>query len=116
MSNAREMEGKTVVITGASMGIGEALAKLYAEAGASVLLSSRDLKRVEEARRRIGHVERTAAATCDVAHREDVELLARTAIKHFGKIDVWINNAGFGLVDTVVEMDRNACRSMFDTN
>lgn len=110
------LEGKVAVITGASMGIGEALAKLFADEGASVVLSSRSLDRAEAARQRVGHPERTIAIECDVRNREEVERLATGAVRRFGRIDVWINNAGHGLLDSVAGMDMEACRAMFDTN
>jgi short-subunit dehydrogenase len=110
------LEGKVAVITGASMGIGEALADLFADEGASVVLSSRSIDRAEAARQRVGHMDRTIAIECDVRNREEVERLATGAIRRFGRIDIWINNAGHGLLDTVAGMDMDACREMFDTN
>ena len=65
-----ELESKIVVVTGASMGIGEAIAKSFADRGARVVLLSRDAGRVEAARGRIGSSERTLAMACDVRHRE----------------------------------------------
>ena len=61
-----ELVGKVVVVTGASMGIGEAIAKVFVDEGASVVLLSRDSARAEAARARIGHPDRTVAfpATC----------------------------------------------------
>ncbi|HXE89409.1 MAG TPA: SDR family NAD(P)-dependent oxidoreductase [Terriglobales bacterium] len=111
-----ELAGKVVVITGASMGIGEALAKVFADHGASVVLSSRDAGRAEAARQRIGHLERTLALACDVRRREDIDRLVAAVLERFGRIDVWINNAGHGLIDSIATMDMAACRSMFDTN
>jgi len=112
------LKGKAVVITGASMGIGEALARTFVEHGADVLMSSRELNRVEAARARVGfrHLEKTMAARCDVTKREDVDHLRDLALKTFGHIDVWINNAGYGLNDSVENMDLVAVRKMFDTN
>jgi len=66
-----EMEGKVVVVTGASMGIGEEIAKVFAARGATVVLLSRDASRAEAARHRVGHTERTLAIACDVRHRGD---------------------------------------------
>jgi short-subunit dehydrogenase len=110
------LEGKVAVITGASMGIGEALAELFAEEGASVVLSSRSMERAEAARQRVGHMDRTIAIECDVRNREEVERLATGAVRRFGRIDIWINNAGHGMLDTVADMDMEMCREMFDTN
>jgi short-subunit dehydrogenase len=110
------LEGKVAVITGASMGIGEAIAKLLADEGASVVLSSRSVERAEAARARIGHPERTIAIECDVRNREEVERLATGAMRRFGRIDIWVNNAGHGLLDSVAGMDMDACEEMFHTN
>jgi short-subunit dehydrogenase len=111
-----EMQGKVVVVTGASMGIGEAIAKVFAEQGASIVLLSRDATRAEAARLRIGHTERTVAMACDVRHREEIDRALGLTMHHFNRIDVWINNAGAGMQDTVADMAMPACRDLFDTN
>ena len=111
-----ELSEKVVVVTGASMGIGEAIAKIFADHGASVVMLSRDAGRVEAARGRLGHGERTLAMACDVRHREDVDRVIGLTLHHFKRIDVWVNNAGHGLLDSVAEMEMAACREMFDTN
>lgn len=98
------------------MGIGEAIAKLFADEGAAVVLASRDAERVEAARARIGHPERTLALSCDVRNREEIESLLGLALHNFGQVDIWVNNAGHGLRDSVAEMDVNACRQLFDAN
>lgn len=107
---------EVVVITGASMGIGEALARGFLAEGALVVLSSRDLSRLEEVRSRIGTTERTAAIACDVRDRAQIANLVRSAKDRFGKIDVWINNAGYGMLDSVATMSMEECRRMFETN
>jgi short-subunit dehydrogenase len=109
-------EGKAVVVTGASMGIGEAIAKKFAAEGASVVLCSRDLARVEAARSRIGHPERTLAIACDVRKHEDIQRLLQTTLGRFGRVDVWVNNAGYGLIDSVAKLDLRECRLLFETN
>jgi len=111
-----DLAGKVVAVTGASMGIGEAIAKLFADNGASVVLLSRDTGRVESARGRVGHTERTMALACDVRHREDVDRAIGLTLHHFQKLDVWVNNAGHGLLDSVAQTDMAALPEMFDTN
>jgi short-subunit dehydrogenase len=111
-----DLAGKVVVVTGASMGIGEAIAKSFADHGARVVLLSRDAGRVEAARGRVGHLEQTLALACDVRHREEIDRAVGLTLHHFQRIDVWVNNAGHGLLDSVAEMDMAACREMFDTN
>src|SRR5579863_651937 len=111
-----ELASKVVVVTGASMGIGEAMAQIFADRGASVVMVSRDAGRVEAAHGRVGHAERTLAMACDVRHREDIDRAVGLTLHHFHRIDVWINNAGHGLLDSVAQMEMAACREMFDTN
>jgi short-subunit dehydrogenase len=111
-----ELNGKVVVVTGASMGIGEAIARVFAVHGASVILLSRDAGRVEAARARIGFAECTLALSCDVQNREEIDRALGLVLHHFQRVDVWVNNAGYGLMDTVAEVEMAACRDLFDTN
>jgi short-subunit dehydrogenase len=111
-----QLNGKVAVITGASMGIGEALAKLFVEEGALVVLTARDQARLEAARARIGHPEQTPVLTCDVRNREEIDRVLSLTLHNFGRVDIWVNNAGHGMNDSVEMMDRDAYRRMFDTN
>ena len=113
------LRDKVCVITGASMGIGEAIAALFAQEGASLVVTSRDPSRAEAAARRIAGaraVDRVVPQACDVRRRADLEALAQTAVEHFGRIDIWINNAGLGLLDSVEQVSMPDLRSLFDTN
>jgi uncharacterized protein len=111
-----KLAGRTAVITGASMGIGEEIAKLFVQEGAKVVLCSRDLGRVEAARQRIGAGDNAIAVACDVSRREQVDALVRTTLEKFGRIDILVNNAGFGLNDSLAELDMTQCRQVFETN
>jgi len=111
-----ELAGKVVVVTGASMGIGEAIAKVFAAEGASVVLLSRDAGRAEAARVRIGYPDRTVALSCDVRHSEEIDRVLGLTLHHFKRVDVWINNAGHGLIDSVAEVEMSACHELFETN
>ena len=110
------LNGKTVVVTGGSMGIGEAIARAFCDAGANVAVVSRDLERSEAARQRLGQDDRTLALACDVRQRAQIDAAVRATLDRFGRIDVWVNNAGHGMLDSVAAMDMDACRSMFATN
>jgi short-subunit dehydrogenase len=111
-----ELAGKVVVVTGASMGIGEAIARVFANEGASVVLLSRDSARAEAARVRIGCPERTVALSCDVRNSEEIDRVLALTLHHFKQVDVWINNAGHGLIDSVAEVEMQACHELFETN
>jgi short-subunit dehydrogenase len=111
-----DLSGKVAVVTGASMGIGEAIAKTFADHGASVVLLSRDAGRAEAARGRVGHTDRTLALSCDVRNREEIDRVLSLTLHHFDRVDVWVNNAGRGLKDSVAQMEMAACREIFETN
>lgn len=111
-----DLRGKVAVVTGSSMGIGEAIAKIFVEHGASVIILSRDAGRAESARHRIGHTDRTIALACDVRRRDDIDRALSLTLHHFDRLDVWVNNAGHGLLDSVASADMAAVREMFETN
>jgi short-subunit dehydrogenase len=110
------LSGKVAVITGSSMGIGEAIAKLFADEGASGVVLSRDAARDEAARQRIGQPDRMLALSCDVRNREEIDRVLGLALHHFQRVDIWVNNAGHGLLDSVSHAAPAAYRETFDTN
>jgi short-subunit dehydrogenase len=114
--DGNEMNGKVVVVTGASMGIGEAIAKVFADDGASVVLLSRDASRAEAARQRVGYTDRTLALPCDVRKREEIDRALASTLSRFHRVDVWVNNAGVGIRDSVADMQPSASCDLFETN
>jgi len=111
-----KLKDQIAVITGGSMGIGEAIGKVFVQEGAKVVLCSRDAARCEEARQRIGQLDRTVALACDVRDRVSIDQLVAQVLEKFGRIDLWINNAGYGLLDSTEHLDLNAARELFETN
>ena len=107
---------KVVVVTGASMGIGEAIAAIFLREGAKVVLASRDVQRVGAARQRLGSLDRSLAMACDVAVPAQIDALIQSVLGAHGRIDVWVNNAGVGLLDSVEHMSTAAYRQLFETN
>jgi NAD(P)-dependent dehydrogenase (short-subunit alcohol dehydrogenase family) len=87
-----KMTGKTVVITGASRGIGEAAAREFAEQGSNVVLLARDAGRIAEIADEIGS--NALAVPCDVASFDAVKSAIERTLSRFGSVDVLVNNAG----------------------
>jgi NAD(P)-dependent dehydrogenase (short-subunit alcohol dehydrogenase family) len=85
---------RTVVITGASSGIGLALAEAYLKRGDNVVGNARSSERLEAAAAALGNPARFVGVAGDIAEPATAEALFRTAIGRFGKVDVLINNAG----------------------
>lgn len=113
----RFLFGKTVVITGASSGIGRATAIAFAENGANVVLGARRedvLEEVASECKAFG-VEALAVKT-DVTDAEAMRRLAATATDFGAKIDVWINNAGIGTVGEFTETPVSAHQRVIETN
>src|SRR5438876_3587976 len=103
-------EGKVVVITGASSGIGEATALLLAERGAKVVLGARGLDRLEALADRIARAGAGAVyARTDVKRREDLTNLVKLACERFGKLDVLVNNAGIMQVSPLDDLISTNC-------
>ena len=95
LSSLLDLTGKVALVTGAGQGFGFACASRLAEAGAAVVLADRRADRLEAARGRLaGAGWNVAAADGDVSREADVARLVATAVSHFGRLDVLVNNAG----------------------
>ncbi|MDP6979646.1 MAG: SDR family oxidoreductase [Myxococcota bacterium] len=106
-----------VVITGAASGIGAALARHYAKAGARLALLDRDLAGVEALDAdTLGTAHAPLPIGCDITSAAACEQAIEQVIKHFGQIDVLINNAGITHVGTFAETDPDVIRRVMDVN
>jgi NAD(P)-dependent dehydrogenase (short-subunit alcohol dehydrogenase family) len=111
-----DLSGRTVLITGASSGIGAAAAEAFAKAGASVVLLARREERVAEIAGRIG-ADRALAVPCDVSRFWEVEAAAHAAVATFGTLDVLVNNAGtIEPIAHLDEVDPTAWSQAIDVN
>ena len=113
-----ELDGKVAVITGSTRGLGFGIAMAFAHAGASVVVASRSPKSVETTVQRIGEAGGTASGIAiDVANLEQVEALANHAVDRFGRLDIWVNNAGIaGPYGPTLGNTPEAFAQVIDTN
>lgn len=106
-----------VVITGASSGIGEQSAEKFTKLHANVILVSRNEKRLQEIATRLSKYQIEAFAyACDISNKDQVDVMGKIIIEKFGKIDVLVNNAGFGIYNTVEKTKIDEMESQMATN
>ena len=106
-----------VVITGASSGIGKASARLFAEHGARLVLAARRKNLLNDLVDELEDLGAEAIAVeADVSEKDEVQDVAKQAIRRFGRIDVWVNNAGVGAVGRFDEIPLNEHDQLIRTN
>ncbi|RYZ70349.1 MAG: SDR family NAD(P)-dependent oxidoreductase, partial [Proteobacteria bacterium] len=116
--NLKKLNEQTIVITGASSGIGLATARMAAAQGANLVLASRNLT---ELSRICGEINskgqgRAIAVECDVKDEKAVAHLAERAVSEFGQVDTWVNNAGITIYGKLWEVPLEEKRELFETN
>jgi meso-butanediol dehydrogenase/(S,S)-butanediol dehydrogenase/diacetyl reductase len=112
------LDGKVTIITGAASGIGLATAELFMREGAHVVIADRDQAAAEKAAAALKAKGkgRCVAMACNVAKTPDVEALFAAVIKEFGRIDVLVNNAGYGIAGTVSETSDEDWDALMNVN
>lgn len=111
------IRGKVVAITGASSGIGEATALLLAEQGARLVLAARGEERLTTLARRIASTGGTVAhVAADVRRRDDLTGLVDVALARYGRLDVFVGNAGIGPVSRLDALRVEDWEDMIDVN
>jgi short-subunit dehydrogenase len=115
-----DIKGKVVIITGASSGIGEATARHFGREGAKVVLAARRVDRLEALAAEIMAMNsgaETLVVQADLAKLEDIQSLIQQTVDRFGRIDVLVNNAGFGRLDWLENLDPvKDIQAQFDVN
>src|SRR5260370_41570697 len=115
---ATDLGGKVAIVTGASSGIGEAIAEELVKHGARVALFARRENRLRELAQRLAGKgsEEPLIVPGDVSKPEDVQKLVNQAMQRWGKLDIVIANAGFGYRSPIVDGDVERWKKLLDTN
>ncbi|WP_137287029.1 SDR family NAD(P)-dependent oxidoreductase [Halorussus salinisoli] len=111
--------GRTAVVTGASSGIGRAIAEEFAADGADVVVCSREQENVDPVAEGIEESDREGSALaveCDVTDRDAVEALVEATVEEFGGLDVLVNNAGASFMANFEDISPNGWQMILDIN
>ena len=116
-SSKHTRNGKVVLVTGASSGIGEAIARRLGATGAKLVLGARRIERLETIARDIIAAEgEVLTMATDVTRRGDLEALVSAAIQRFGRLDVLVNNAGLMPLSPLRQLKVDEWNRMIDVN
>ncbi|UOQ81688.1 SDR family NAD(P)-dependent oxidoreductase [Hymenobacter sp. 5414T-23] len=113
----KKLKNQTIVITGASSGIGLVTARMAAKKGAKLVLASRSEDALRQLTKEITQSGGQAVyVVADVSRQEDVQAIAKKAQQQFGGFDTWINNAGVSIYGKIEDIPIEDMRKLFDTN
>jgi hypothetical protein len=110
-----KLQDRVAIVTGASEGIGKAIAELFAREGARVALAARSEDKLRALAATLGE-HRTLVVPTDVAVPEQADKLVQRTVERFGSLDILVNNAGFGLYAPCHEMNWEHFRQMWEVN
>ena len=117
MTTSKPLEGRTAIVTGASSGIGRAIAEHLGEAGAHVFLSGRTASSMQDCKKKIeGIGGKASVITADVRDVGQVRGLIDAAVDATGRLDIMVNNAGLEHPGAILEGDPEEWRTMLETN
>lgn len=113
---SESLNGKTAIVTGASSGIGSAIAKALVYAGANVVLAARNKDKLEGIKSEMNKKANILCVQTDVTKQQDVEFLATCAEQKFGTVDIFVNNAGKMGASRVLKGEVSDWEQMIDIN
>ena len=117
MSRKPAIDGKIVIVTGASSGIGESTAREFARAGAITILAARRAARLKQLENEIEEMGgRALAVPTDLTDLDQITNLVKTTLSRFGRIDILANIAGWGLYDWFEELSPSELRQSYEVN
>lgn len=108
--------GKVIVVTGGGSGLGKAMTKYFLELGANVVITSRDLEKLQNTATELEQdaVGKCLAVQCDVRHYDQVENMLNKAVEKFGHVDVLLNNAAGNFISPTERLSANAFDTIID--
>jgi len=116
-TNTRRLGGRVAVVTGSSGGIGLAIATEFGREGAAVVVNSRDAERAEKAASTLAQEGlRVSGFAADMRRPEEARALAQTAVARYGRLDIWVNNAGINVIKPALELEEDEWAAVIDTN
>ncbi len=117
MNSPPDLHGKTAIVTGASSGIGRAIAEKLGAAGAQVILAGRSLAAMDASRKKIEEAGgRASVSVIDVRDVQQVQDLVAGAVRDSGRLDIMVNNAGLSYPSPITSGDPDEWRTMLETN
>jgi len=113
----RSLKDLVVVVTGASQGIGEGIARQFASEGAKITLTARNQERLVKVAASLGIDRKNyLVVTADITRRSGMKKIVASTIRRFGRIDIFVNNAGVGIHKPLIETTEQEFDTIFDTN
>ncbi|MCJ7821788.1 MAG: SDR family oxidoreductase, partial [Armatimonadetes bacterium] len=113
-----KLDGRAALVTGGNRGIGRAIAAAFAEAGASVAVTSRDAARAEKAAAEIGEStgRRCVGLALDVRDGAEVEAAFGRTVSELGELDILVNNAGINIRESITDLKDESWHDVIETN
>lgn len=112
-----DLSGRAAIVTGAGRGIGKAIAKILAEAGASVMICGRDAGRLQETARELSLAgARCIFEVCDITQANQVEGLVKKSLDTLGRLDILVNNAGVTRDNLIARMSEEDWQTVLSVN
>lgn len=109
-----KLSGKVAIVTGGSRGIGFAIAKIFSENGAHVVITAKDSKRLENS---VSKLVNSIGISANIKNENDVKKVVEKTIEKFGKLDILVNNAGiFPKIKQLHEIDEEEWKEVLDVN
>lgn len=110
------MKAQTIIVTGASTGIGKAIARLFLEKGYNVVINSANLDNLQSTYQELGNASRLAMVHGDISDAATGRLLVATAVERFGAVDVLVNNAGVFAPKPFLDVEEKDLDLFLDVN